>query len=305
MFNWSVLQRKMRYAYNKVLPALHNTGYISKANKIADCGHYKELAVCQDCGETYLNGFNSCKDRFCPICEKKRSYLWLAKLSPILERYLKEKKKVNMLTLTIVDEPNLKSMLEILTKCWRILIHEDKTIRKEFNKRFIGGFRALEVKRGKNSGLWHCHYHCLVIKDCFSEDFEWLKTSWQKAYKLVTGKDVSLELRIESIKKNAKGYLGGILEVAKYVTKFDWSLENDVKELITSLANVRTTSTWGCLRKDLTEKSIEEDMDLTLDETIKLVCRSCGNSSFDILEGMTGNNYSVSDYGEIESDSKE
>ena len=296
MLNWSVLQHKLRYSFNKVLPALYRNGYESKAKKIATCGHYKDLARCSTCGEIYLNGFNSCKDRFCPICEKKRSYLWLAKLSPIIDEYLKLGYVVNMFTLTIEGNQDLKKQLNILSQCWRVMTHEDKTIRKQFKQRFLGGFRALEVKRGSNKGLWHCHYHGLIIKDNRCKDFEWLKSSWEKAYRVVTDRNISLQVRVDAIHKNHKGYIGAILEVAKYVTKFDWSFNDDVKELITSLAGVRTTSTWGILRNRLSEKSIEDDMDLTLDETVKLVCKTCGNDVFDVIEGVTGNNVNVSDY---------
>ena len=300
MFNWSTLQYKMKYSFNKVVPALYQAGFESKAKKISECGHFKELAICNNCGETYLNGFNTCKDRFCPVCEKKRSYLWLAKLAPIVKEYLSDKKIINMLTLTIVDELNLKDALSILSKTWRVMVHDDKSLAKNFKTRFIGGFRALEVKRGKYCGLWHAHYHCLVIKDIYSKDFEFIKTSWQKAYRIVTGKNVSLEVRIDDIRKNYKQDIGIILEVAKYVTKFDWSFNDDVKELVESLIGVRTTSTWGCLRKKLTEQNIENDMDKTLNQVVDLVCKSCGNDTFDILEGLTGNNYMVSDYMENE-----
>lgn len=300
MLNWSVLQRKLKYSYNKVLPALYRNGYYSKAKKIASCGHYKELAVCKSCGETYLNGFNSCKDRFCPICEKKRSYLWLAKLSPIIDEYLKNGYIVNMFTVTIAGETDLKKQLSLLTNCWRVMVHEDKTLRKQFKERFLGGFRALEVKRGAIEGLWHCHYHGLFIKNNRCKDFEWLKTAWEKSYRLLTGKDISLQVRVDVIHKNHKGYIGAILEVAKYVTKFDWKLDDDVHELITSLAGVRTTSTWGILRTRLSEQSIEKDMDLSLQDAVNLVCKTCGNDSFNILECITGNNLSVSDYMEEE-----
>ena len=144
----------------------------------------------------------------------------------------------------------------------------------------------------------------MFIKDNRLKDFDWLKNAWQKSYKLITGKDVSLQVRVDVIHKNHKGYIGSILEVAKYVTKFDWRLDDDVKELVSSLAGIRSTSTWGILRNRLTEQSVEKDMDITLDQAVNLVCKSCGNDSFDVLEGITGNNISVSDYGEVEYDSK-
>lgn len=296
MFNYSTLQYKLRYSYARVIPALYKAGFHFKAKKISECGHYKELAVCKECGETYLNGFNTCKDRFCPVCEKKRSYLWLAKLAPIIQEYISNKKYVNMVTLTIKNGTNLAEQLRIINQCWRVLVHDDKILRKEFKERFVGGFKALEVKRGKLAHLWHCHYHLLVIKDKYSKDFTWIKQAWQKAYKLVTGEDISLQVRVDAIKNTGKEEIGQILEVAKYVTKFDWDFTEDVEELVLNLHGVRVTSTWGILKKSLTEQSIECDMNLKLTDVIKLVCKNCGNDTFEYLENVTGTDLQISDY---------
>ena len=286
MINFSQLKEKQRYAFNYVIPALVKQNYIKKATSIASCGHWKEIAHCESCGTNYMTSFNTCKERFCPICELKRSRLWFAKLVPVVEELLDGRFYLNMLTLTIPDMPSLKDNLDLLFKTWRYMVHESKGISAEFKKRFIGGIRCLEVKKGENSKQWHCHFHCIVVKSLPSRDFEFILSAWSKAFQVVSGSNIDCNVDIRAFKfKNKEDLLNNILECCKYVSKFEWHIDESVKELIECMKNVRSVSSWGLMKAQLKDDSVEYMMDKSLVEVEELVCEACGSKKFIHLEG--------------------
>lgn len=287
MINYSVLKEKRKYAFNYVIPALIEQDYIKKAENISKCGHWKEVAHCVDCGTNYLSGFNSCKERFCPICELKRSRLWFIKMVPVVEELLDLKFYLNMITLTIPDTDSLKEGINLLFDTWRYMIHDDKFYSKEFKKRFVGGIRCLEIKKGKNSNKWHCHFHCIVAKSIPSRDFEFLVNAWTKAYQVVSKtKQEVLNVDIRAFKyKQREDLLKNVLECCKYVSKFEWHIDNDVKELLQAMVGVRSVSTWGVIKAMIKEDSVEYEMNKSLAHVDKLVCDVCGSKHFDFLEG--------------------
>ena len=297
MINYSELKEKQSYAFNYVIPALVEQNYISKAEHIASCGHWKEIAHCQDCGTNYLSSFNTCKERFCPICELKRSRLWFTKMVPVVEELLDCNYYLNMVTLTIPDTESLKEGLKLLFDTWRYLLHDDKISSKEFKKRFIGGIRCLEIKKGANSGKWHCHFHCIVAKSEFSRDIDFLINAWSKAYSVVSKNKTDLNVDIRPFKyKNRNDLLKNVLECCKYVSKFEWHIDKDVAELLDSMKGIRSVSTWGLIKAMIKEDSIEYLMDKSLSEVDNLVCSVCGSSKFDFLEGPAVQKLSIRDF---------
>ena len=286
MVNYFQLKEKQRYAFNYVIPALVRQNFLKKASNIASCGHWKEIAHCQNCGTNYLSGFNTCKERFCPVCELKRSRLWFAKLVPIVEDLLSQGFYLNMLTLTIPDMPSLKDNLDCLMRTWRYMVGKSKGISSEFKKRFLGGIRCLEVKKGENSKLWHCHFHCIVIKSVPSRDFEFILQAWSRAYQVVTGTKINCNIDIRAFKfKSKEELLKNVLECCKYVSKFEWHIDDSVKELIEAMKGIRSVSSWGFMKAQLKEDSVEHDMDKTLAEVQDLFCEVCGSKNFDFLDG--------------------
>jgi len=286
MINYTELESKHRYALKYVVPALVDQGLYNKAQHILDCGHWKEIAHCNHCGTDYLSGFNSCKERFCPICELKRSRLWFTKMVPVVEELLDSQYYLNMLTLTIPDTDSLTDGLNKLFASWRYMLHDDKTTSREFKKRFIGGVRCLEIKKGANSNKWHCHFHCIIVKSIPTRDFEFLVDAWSNAYNCVTKSKVACNIDIRAFKyKQREDLLKNVLECCKYVSKFEWHIDKDVKELIDGMKGVRSVSTWGIVKSMIHEDSIEFDMNKSLAEVDNLVCTECGSTDFDFFEG--------------------
>lgn len=289
---------KKRYSRNVVIPQLKNLGYKKKAERLEDCGNYKNLAICTTCGRTHFNGATSCKDRFCPVCQKKRGLLWLLKIYPILENLIKKGFIINFVTLTVRDGKNLQERVNILNSSFRYMQHEDKYLRQEFNSLYIGGIRCLEVKLGKFSNLWHPHMHMLVVKRAktdFREDREFLTSAWAKSLTQVTGiftmpKDVIIDIKAISMKDrygnkifNKTAIFKACLETFKYLIKADFN-ECLCSELIKVLAKTKTINAWGNIRDLLGERNIdlqiEKELNMCETELSNKVCSLCGSDNF-------------------------
>ena len=196
-----------------------------------------------------------------------------------------------MLNFTITDSTDLEKSIQVLNDSFRYLSHQNRFMKKVFNSIFIGGIRSLEVKVGENSKKWHPHLHCIVVKDKYSKDFEFLRDSWNMAVKKCGGIESSLDGKYGSVfvssivdKKNPKNsneysVETGVLETLKYITKFDYSSYGDMlPELVRALKGVRSINTWGCLRN--INLDVEEDMDKTYSEVYKVACSVCGSTDF-------------------------
>jgi hypothetical protein len=275
-----------------VIPALERAGFTKKAKALSYCGFIKHYSICQYDYTAHFNGNSSCRDRFCPICQKKRSMLYFARFALVIRDLLSKGYYVNMLNFTVTDCDNLQENLDILTKAFRYIQHDNKAYREQFKKSFVGGLICKEIKQGENSNKWHSHFHALVIKDHFSKDFDWLKTAWNNAVKICGGQASATDpnkygsVFICSVQDKhnlntdyAKSVEIGCLETLKYITKFDWQSEPaKIKELIDTLSGVRSINTWGILRNIST--NVEADMNKPFNEIYQNVCSMCGGTNF-------------------------
>lgn len=286
------LVAKRRYSRDIVIPSLIKSGYKDIAEKLYNCADFIKYALCDNCNVVHYNGFSSCKNRFCPICSKKRSMLYFSRFTPIFRKLIKSGYYVVGLNFTIVNIEDLSKSIDILNKAFRILQHDDKIYSKEFNRRFIGGVRCIETKEGLNSKLWHTHMHCLIIKKEKSYDIDFLSKAWNHAVMLAGGKESDTVsglyglCSIFSIKDKhnlntnfEKSIEIGVLETVKYITKFDFEFDSaKLPELIKALKGVRMINTWGLLRK--VNLNIEKDMSKSYTEVYKLCCTNCGSYDF-------------------------
>lgn len=322
MIKYQDFKKKRRFAYEQVVPALKRVGLHDKAKKILLCSDFYRVAVCTECKTAHFAGSISCKDKFCPVCQKKRSLLWLTKLLPICNTLLSHGSHLNMLTYTIrvTDGMSLKTALNILLDSFRYMTNGHKQSAKIYNELILGGVRSLEVKIGEDketgqlSGLWHPHFHILVCthgKMGYKQMQKILYDLWNNALRTVThSNEVHCgSVRISSIKaKNDQELLNSILEVVKYMTKFDWQGEN-VYELVTTLHKQRMQNTFGNFKYLLSDAQIEHEMNKSYTEVVDTFCDVCGNHEFAEVDMFnTGNlqlfdlRHKHSDYLDIKDD---
>lgn len=285
--------RKMASTRLYVIPALYKAGFKKKCVSMYECGAYKDYLICKDDYTAHFAGASSCKDRFCPICQSKRSLLYFARFVPVFKDLISKGYYINMLNFTINNTESLADGLNILTKAFRYLQHDSKVYRKLFKYSFAGGIVSKEIKQGENLHLWHPHLHAMVVKDHFSKDFEWLRDAWNHAVKVAGGKPSATDpskygsVFICSVTDRQgintdklKSIELGCLETLKYITKFDWQCTSvdKIQELINTLKGVRSISTWGILRNISTD--VESDMDKPFHEIRQCCCTACGGTDF-------------------------
>lgn len=286
---------KSLYSVNKniIAPSFLRARLVDEAWKIQDCGNFIHTLKCTHCGTQHFKGFNRCRSRYCAICNKAKSMLWLAKLYPYLKAWLESGNYVVFVNYTIRDRQNLKDGLTVLQDAWRYMTHQCRAISKEFKKRYDGGMKSLEVKIGENSKMWHPHFHTMVLKRKYSnDDYSFLAPAWSKSVEAVGGGKYGTETQegivyLESFsaysKKGGKKLtyeerlLKSIMEVAKYMTKFDYinDTPEHLREMYYSLKGARQMSTWGVLYK--IPKEVEQSLESMSNEQIKdFVCQTCG-----------------------------
>lgn len=216
-----------------------------------------------------------CKDRLCPVCNKRRGALWRKRFRnklPELQKLFPTARWV-FLTLTIKNCPidDLRVTIQHLNKGWQNLVR-----RKKVKKILLGHVRATEVTRSK-IGEAHPHFHCMLMvpTNFFSKDYikqdEWAQM-WQEClgvdYIPIT--DVRAIKNIKADEKKldqniADDLYHGVMETVKYATKSK-DLLTDEKWLIEyakQVKGLRFIDTGGAL-KNIFKVEQETDKDLAL-----------------------------------------
>lgn len=174
---------------------------------------------------------NTCKDRLCGPCGAARA-------QRMVEAIVNAKPNAPMrfVTLTLrCSHASLTDQLNRLYDCF------NKLRRREFFQRHIvGGVAMVEVKIGKNSGLWHPHLHILCEGDFIPQrelSAEWLA---------VTGDSSIVDVRRVTNAGHAAAY------TVKYGSKgCDSSVYNapsKLDEFLTSIKGRRFALTFGTWR---------------------------------------------------------
>ena len=287
------------------LDKLIEDGYSSDAitktrDKLQNCSQHTVIGKCKDCGTKYFAGSNSCNNRFCPVCAKKRCLKYLNILLPAFQRYLDRGCTVHLLTFTIKNTKNFMDGLDKILQAFRYMTNGNKFYSRVFNYLFVGGIKSLEVIRGiTDEETYHPHLHLLVIKDKFTRDFAILKEIWNNSVNVVYGTQneklgsvhitqvKSKEFK-KSKKQDIKDVKAGILEAIKYITKVEdiFDYENQMlSDFITYSNKRRYISVFGGLAK--LAKAMQEDITETTKDLVGKVCKHCGCTEFEFLTDFT------------------
>lgn len=246
------------------------------AEKIEECGKDVITANCEKCGTKHFKTYSKCRQRWCFNCLNLKRLAWIAKTLQRLVDLLEEGYNLVKINYTLEDMEDIEEMLDMMKRYWRILNHDDKNLRKKFKSRLVGGLRSIEVKRGKNSGLWHIHFHTIAVTDKeFEKDYYWLMPAWKKVTK---GKG---SIWVKGINKEKMGLVKEIAEAVKYIVKPEESLLKNVEDLRNAyyaLKGVRQVNTWGKLRK--LSKEVEEESEKDEKKLTDFICQMCGCSEY-------------------------
>jgi plasmid rolling circle replication initiator protein Rep len=198
-----------------------------KSLRVSSCGSFltfDEYAH-KESGELMrsLHSANFCKDRFCPMCQWRKSMQLVAELHSIFTRIDMSKYQLIFMTLTVKNPPmaELRSTLKRLSDSFKLF-----TKYKEVKKVFKGFVRAVEFLGDRTKpGEAHPHYHLLVLVDKWyftSKDYLSQK-KWQELWARALAKNglfcENFDVRKVTSRDPSKYWLEAVLETAKYTVK--------------------------------------------------------------------------------------
>lgn len=210
-------QKLKSLAVSKVFKTNSKT-MLGRSVRMFECASTLEFA------EGKLQRVWFCKDRLCPMCQKRRSLVIFHQVRNVCSLIARDHPthKYILLTLTVpnISAEELGDKISEMSKAWKRL-----TLRVEFTKATKGWFRTLEVTHNPKNDTYHPHYHVLVCVPAgyFTRNYipqdRWVGL-WQEAMK-----DHSItQVDVRKIKPNPKrtgsdALSSAAAEVGKYATK--------------------------------------------------------------------------------------
>lgn len=216
-----------------------------------------------------------CRIRYCPICQWRRSKMWVARFYRAFPKIYADHPDLRyvLLTLTVRNCPveQLRATIQQMNSAWQRLIQ-----RKVWPA--VGFVRSLEVTRSEDESA-HPHFHCLLaIPQSYFNGRKYLSTAkwaalWQEALRADYTPicDVRIVKPKQFAKQRSEGLqnvlepapvdvlLSSITEVIKYAVKpsdlaadADWLLT-----IVDQLRNVRAVAVGGLFKQYLSDEEPE------------------------------------------------
>lgn len=246
--------------------ALHMSDYalLKKNRKLADklqsCGHWLLFRDYFTIGKVKLHQAMFCdKHLLCPLCAIRRGARYLRAYLDRLKVVQAEQPtlKAYLVTVTVKDGADLKERFYHLRHAMKRMTQARRDYLKAPNTRphvefakAVGGVHSIEIKRGKNSGLWHPHAHmvwlCHEKPDQAKLSQEWLE--W-------TGDSFIVDV---TEFHDQKDIVTGFLEVFKYALKFSELPLEDNWQAFEDLSKKRLVDSFGCLRGVEVPETLDE-----------------------------------------------
>lgn len=225
------------------------------------CGSYLVFRDYYTIGQVKLAGICSCKKHLiCPLCairrgaKSVRAYLDKLKViqqeNPGLQAYL--------VTLTVKDGENLRERFTHLERSLKRYHRQRTDAQKGYRKpveanKALGMVWSFEVKKGKNSRLWHPHAHAIWL--CHERPYKiTLAAEWQE----ITEDSFIVDVTPFHDQNNVSS---GFLEVFKYAVKFSSMEYADTWEVYKTLSGRRLVNSNGLFRGvKIPESMIDEEL---------------------------------------------
>ena len=224
-----------------------------KYSVIYSCGSFVSFS------EGHLVGANFCRERFCTLCQKRKSLKVYSDMHKVFQLLGDEYTFVHLvLTVRNVSSFNLSGTIDKLFSASRKLFNNSRV-----KQGFKGVMRCLEVSYNSAADNYHPHLHCLcVVKPSYFHSRYYLKQAdlslmWADAL----GVDYSPQIYI------TKADTSAALEIAKYSCKpleLDLPLRKraEVFDVLNrALKGRRLIQFFGVLREVTKELKINFDTD--------------------------------------------
>jgi len=271
---------------SQVLKGSEKESHQKQGKRINECSQNLEFGwvlVRNGTGEVKLRlkYAQFCRVRHCPICQWRRSLMWVSRFFDAFPRIYAAYPEMRyiMLTLTVKNcsISELRSTVTQMNTAWKRLSQ-----RKDFPA--LGFVRSFEVTWGKD-GSAHPHFHILlaVPPSYFSRNYlskdKWAAL-WQDAMRLDYKPVCDVRIVKEKLKKEKlveglplsetesttpepmKALMSAITETIKYTTKpADMVKEKAwLLEMVDQMRNVRAVALGGIFKQFLKETETEQDL---------------------------------------------
>lgn len=206
-----------------------------------------------------LKSARFCRVRHCPVCQWRRSLMWVARFLEALPRVLREYPTARFLFLTLTRRnlpiENLKQGLKEMNHAW-----ERVRKRKEFAI-VQGWVRTTEVTRGRDRSA-HPHFHVLLMVPAgyFKSGNYVSQAGWTRIWQEALRSDYDPIVDVRAVK--GEDLLSAVRETLKYSVKPgdmvadpDWFLE-----MTRQLRKLRFVASGGVLKDMLKPEETEQDL---------------------------------------------
>jgi hypothetical protein len=259
----------------RVASQLYGVGLDRDASKLLGCGGWLMYRQWLETGSLRLRSADFCNQRLaCLPCSRASSLRNVRKLHGKLAEYLTEHDRIPIL-MTLSGGQDVPSLADGVMRLWAALRRASERrrnagkglrVRSEFAK-IAGGAFFMEVKRGRDSGLWHPHVHALVmLPRGVKFDLGQLWPEWDRLRGYVSrsgqageGCNVRVTNAGRELLRARKPFpqlsaerrellIGDLLEVSKYALKFNEMSAADVVRVHRLLKGSHLRRSWGDLR---------------------------------------------------------
>jgi hypothetical protein len=198
-----------------------------------------------------------CRVRHCPVCQWRRSLMWMARFFEALPRVIKAHPTARFVFLTLTRKnvaiEDLRVTLREMNKAWDRLAK-----RKQFGI-VRGWIRATEVTRG-DDGSAHPHFHVVLMvpSNYFTKNYI-TQAGWTQAWKEALRSDYDPIVDVRAVKGEI---LPALRETLKYSVK-----PSDMKadpgwfiELTRQVHKLRFFASGGVLKDILKDEETSDDL---------------------------------------------
>lgn len=211
---------------------LRKVEYITEktVDRVYTCGSYVSLLADEALEKKKLVFGIFCNNRFCPICEKMKSYNDFIALSTITKYLYEEKNRsFSFITLTI---PNVEGF-ELSEQILKLNVAVNRFLKyKQVNKAFKGVIKRLEVTYNYKRNDFHPYIHLLVSvnKSYFRSRFYIKHAYILNLWRRVTSNEKITQIDVKKLENKSKNELSeSLLRISKHmsnISNFDPKLYN-------------------------------------------------------------------------------
>lgn len=230
------------------------------ARKLGSCASYLVFKNYYHRDEIRLYSAKLCKIHLlCPFCASRRAAKYVQAYLDKVEIVQAENPRLRafFVTVTIKDRENLSDAFQHLRNAMLKMSQQRRNALKgqksiEFVKA-VGGVHSIEIKRGKNSQLWHPHAHMIWLCE-ETPNVEKLSQEWFS----LTGDSYIVDIR----ECYGDSLTDAFLEVFKYALKFSDMEHSDTWEAYKTLKGKRLVDSFGCLKGvEVPDNLLDDDIE--------------------------------------------